>query len=210
MVRIEQDRIIDFHYLVQKVAQSKKVRLTIFRDGHESPVDVPVGPERDQWLCPYVYGGIPSYFIYGPLAFAEASRELVQGMIKDSDTAYYLAHRSNPLIVRFGERPTSAEERLVFVAALLPHRIFKGYSAPNLKVVGDVNGIRVQNLKHLVEILRDATDEYIEFNFVANHPERIVFKRQEALRATNEVLDNNAIRNQCSADLMSVWQRKGK
>jgi hypothetical protein len=99
---------------------------------------------------------------------------------------------------------------LVFVAALLPLRIFKGYSAPNLKVVGDVNGVRVQNPKHLVEILRDTTDEYIEFTFVANHPERIVFKRQEALRATDEALDNNAIRNQCSADLMSVWQRKDK
>ena len=79
-----------------------------------------------------------------------------------------------------------------------------------MKVVGDVNSVRFRNPKHLVEILRDATDEYIEFTFVANHPERIVFKRQEALRATDEVLDNNAIRNQCSADLMSVWQRKGK
>jgi hypothetical protein len=86
---------------------------------------------------------------------------------------------------------------LVFVAALLPHRIYKGYATSASKVVGEVNGVRVRSLKHLVEILRDATGEYTEFTFVANHPERIVFKREEALRATEEVLDNNGIRNQC-------------
>jgi hypothetical protein len=121
-----------------------------------------------------------------------------------------LAYRSNPLIIRYGERPTLADERLVFVAALLPHRIFKGYATPSLKVVGEVNGVRVRNLKHVVEILRDATGEYIEFTFVANHPERTVFNPQEALRATEEVLDSNRIRNQCSADLMTLWQRKVK
>jgi S1-C subfamily serine protease len=210
MVRVEQDRIIDFHYLVQRVAQGNKVGLTVLRDGHERPVEVPVGADRDQWLCPYLQGNVPAYFIYGPLAFSEASRELVQGMIKDPDTTYYLAYRNNALIVRYGERPKIEDERLVFVAALLPHRIFKGYATPSLKVVGEVNGVQVRNLKHLIEILRDATGEYTEFTFIANHPERIVFKRQEALRATEEVLDSNGIRNQCSADLMTVWQRKGK
>ena len=209
-VRVEKDRIIDFHYLVQRVARSGKVRLTVLRDAHESPVDVPVGPERDQWLCPLLQGSVPSYFIYGPLAFTEASRESVQEMIKDPDTTYYLAHRSSPLIVRFGERPSFEGERLVFIAALLPHRIFKGYSSPGMKVVGEVNGIRVRNLAHLVEILRDATDGYTEFTTVANHPERIVFKREEALRATEEVLENNGIRNQCSANLSGLWQRKGR
>ncbi len=210
MVRVLEDRIIDFHYLLQKVAQNDKVRLTVLRDGLELQLDVPVGPDRDQWLCPYLQGGAPSYFIYGPLAFSEASRELVQEMIKDPDMAYYLAYRSNPLIVRYGERPKFEGERLVFVAALLPHRTFKGYASPGSKVVGEVNGVRVRNLKHLVEILRDATGEYTEFTFVANHPERIVFKREEALRATEEVLDNNGIRNQCSADLITRWQRKAK
>ncbi len=210
MVRIENDRIVDFQYLVQKVAHSNKVRLTVFRDGHELPVDVPVGPDRDQWLCPFLEGRAPSYFIYGPLAFSEASRELVQEMIKHPGMTDYLAYRSNPLIVRYGERPTFEGERLVFVASVLPHRIFKGYASPGAKVVGEVNGVKVHNLKHLVEILRDATGEYTEFTFVANHPERIVFKREEARRATEEVLESNGIRAQCSADLIKLFPGKGR
>ena len=91
-----------------------------------------------------------------------------------------------------------------------PGKFAKRYASPTSKVVGEVNGVRVRNLKHLVEIVRDAKSEYIEFSFVGNHPERIVFKREEAVRATEDVLEINGIRNQCSAELRGVWQRKAK
>jgi hypothetical protein len=79
-----------------------------------------------------------------------------------------------------------------------------------LKVVGEANGVRVRNLKHLVEILRDATGDYVELTFMANHPERMVFRRTEALRATDEVLERNAIRTQGSANLLNSWRAAGQ
>ena len=76
MVRFEGIGLVDFHYLVQVVARGNTARLTILRDGRALQVDVPVGPERDTWLIPklMLIGGKPSYFIYGPLVFTEASR----------------------------------------------------------------------------------------------------------------------------------------
>ena len=90
------------------------------------------------------------------------------------------------------------------------HRIFKGYRGGPYRVVDEVNGVRIRNLKHMVEILRDAGGEYVEFTFQTNVQERIVFRREEALRATEEVLSSNGVRDQCSADLIKVWQAKGK
>jgi hypothetical protein len=36
------------------------------------------------------------------------------------------------------------------------------------------------------------------------------FKREEALRATEEVLDSNGIKTRCSADLINLVSLKGK
>jgi hypothetical protein len=76
--------------------------------------------------------------------------------------------------------------------------------------VGEVNGTPVRNLKHMVEIIRDADGEFVDISFQNKGRGRIVFRREEALRATEEVLASNGIRNQCSADLVKVWQAKGK
>ena len=98
MVRIEQDRIIDFHYLVQKVAQSKKVRLTIFRDGQ------PVAGRSTGWpgsgisgyALIFTEGSLPtSSLVRWPFP-RQVESWLIQGMIKDFDTAYYLAHSAIP------------------------------------------------------------------------------------------------------------------
>jgi S1-C subfamily serine protease len=212
MVRAENNRLLDFHFLVQKlVSEDKCIHLKIWREGQNLDVRVPVGSERNQWLCPHLMGSDPSFFTYGPLVFSEASRELVNEITKDDDMTEYLTFRSNPLVSRAGERPATPGERLVFVAEpTFPHRIYKGYAPSFGKVVGQVNGVRVRNLKHMVEILRDSTGEFTEILFLANHPERIIFRRQEALQATEEILANNGIRSQCSADLSSVWQPQKK
>ena len=46
-------------------------------------------------------------------------------------------------------------------APMLPHRMTKGYGEPFGQVVESVNGTEVQNLRHLVETLRDCKDEFL-------------------------------------------------
>jgi S1-C subfamily serine protease len=213
MVRFEGIGLVDFHYLIQVVARDNVAPLTILRDGRELRVDVPVGPERDTWLIPHLMltGGEPTYFIYGPLVFTEATRDGMAGQFADVDQTHYLATRSNPLITRYGDRPAFDGERLVYIAnPTFPHRIFNGYRGGFSKVVDEVNGVRIRNLRHMVEVLRDADGEYVEINFRTNVQELIVFRREEALRATEEVLSENGIRDQCSADLVKVWRPNGK
>ncbi len=211
MVSIDGVGLIDFHYLVPQLARDNKVTLTILREGRELPIDVPVGRDRNQWLVPELWdvGGRPSYFVYGPLVFTEPTREFVRDTLNNTGVAMTLAQNGNPLSARLGDRPAFDGERLVTLGEpVFPHKIVQGYRRLVRKVVGEVNGVRVRNLKHLVEIVRDARGEYVEITFLTNIPEVVVFRREEALRATEDVLSNNGIRNQLSPDLVPVWKAK--
>ena len=47
----------------------------------------------------------------------------------------------------------------------------------------------------------------MEFSFACKYTDTIVFKRQEALDATEEILADNSIRQQCSPDIAPLWNQ---
>ena len=91
---------------------------------------------------------------------------------------------------------------------MFPHRIGKGYDNPFSKIIKEVNGIRVKNLRHLVELLRDSKEKFTKISFDDRFSETMIFDHQEALKATDEILSDNGIREQSSEDLNAVWSKK--
>jgi hypothetical protein len=88
---------------------------------------------------------------------------------------------------------------------MFPQRLAKGYSDPAFSVVEEVNGIRVRNLRHLVETLRDAKERYVVLRFAERGAEHLVFEREKIEATTEEILNDNGIRDRCSPDLREVW-----
>jgi S1-C subfamily serine protease len=221
MVRVD-GRLLPFPYLVQREAKAGEVRLKIRRDGRPMEVDVPVDPARDVRLIPMLTGDYPSYFIYGPLAFSEATSDFLaldaqspQGgatMAPGSLLLLVMMSQGSPFITRNQDRPAFPGERLVIVChPMFSHAIGKGYSNPFLKVVEKVDGTTVKNLAHLVELLRDGTSEFVVFDFAGRRDvERVVFKRKDAIAATEDVLQDNGIRREASEDLEGVWKKEKK
>ena len=72
-------------------------------------------------------------------------------------------------------------------------------------MLAEVNGVAVKNLKHLVELVRDSRDEFLEFRFAGRLQETLIFRRSELIAATDDILSDNSIRKQCSDDLLPVW-----
>jgi len=60
-------------------------------------------------------------------------------------------------------------------------RTSKGYRLPPFSVVTHLNGTAVKNLAHLVEIIRDAKDEFLTVDLAGSSPP-VVFRRQEISR----------------------------
>ncbi len=211
MVKVGNNLRVSFAYLVQKLAHDGKVPLTVVRDGKEMALQVPVSPNRPK-LVPFLHGNYPSYFVFGPIVFSVATEELIANSTSGTSgpvTYAVMSEVGNPLIARRGEKPAFDGEELVVVPSpFFPHKLSKGYKNPSLRVVESVNGIAVKNLAHLVQLLRDSTDEYIVIVFGGRSAENLVLPRVAVRLATDDILSDNGVRAQGSADMLAIWNAK--
>jgi S1-C subfamily serine protease len=197
---------IRFQYLVQRIAKNGKVPLTVVRAGKTLTLQVPVSPQFPM-LIPDKPGEYPPYFIYGPLVFSAATSNLLGGLREFGSNGVF----SSPLVKRMLDAPAFPGEELVVVPSpFLPHKLVQGYGSPAGEVIKSVNGVAIKNLRHLVEVLRDDRQEFLTFEGAQHGGETYVFARKDLAAATEDILNDNGIRNQGSPELMQVWNAKSK
>jgi S1-C subfamily serine protease len=204
MVEVGANLRIRFQYLVQRLAKNGKVPLTLVRAGKTLTVQLPVSPQFPM-LIPDKPGEYPPYFIYGPLVFSGATSNVLGGLREFGNQGIF----SSPLVTRMMDPPAFAGEELVVVPSpFLPHKLVQGYGSPAGAVIKSVNGVAIKNLRHLVEVLRDSRQDYLTFEVSQHGGETYVFSRKELEAATEDILNDNGIRNQGSPELMQVWGAK--
>ena len=211
MIKLGANLRVYFTYEVQALAKNGKLPLTVVRGGRVTPLEVPVAAQHPMLLAD-LDGAYPSYFVYGPLVFSRATAQLVSGLTRGSGSTRrvgWFGYYGSPLITRLGDAPAFPGEELVIIPSpFFPHKLAKGYSEPFCYVVKSVNGIAIKNLAHLVAVLRDSKSEFMTFAFAGRGGEALVFPRKEMLAATDDILTDNGIRTQGSADMMAVWGAK--
>jgi S1-C subfamily serine protease len=205
MVSITDTLRVSFRYLVQKLARDGHIPLKIYRAGRSLDVSMPVPGDHPQLLTD-LQGDYPSYFVFGPLVFSAATAQFFAGIGGNAGALATLAAMDNPLVTRRGDSPAFPGEQLVVVSSpFFPHDSAKGYDNATAAVVGSINGIPIKNLRHLVEVLRDSREEYLRIEFAGRNHENLVFRRADLAAATDEILNDNGVRSQCSPDLTKVW-----
>ena len=204
-VLIGDDLRLNFRYYIPKLVKDGKVAMTVHRKGETVKLDVPVPAYRDL-LIPPLMNDYPRYFIIGPLVFSSATRELVGA--GGERMLSMLTQFESPLLKRLSDVKAFEGEELVAVASpMFSHKIIKGYQNPILAVVSDINGTKIKNLRHLVETIRDSKEEFLIFTFDDKRGERLVFKRSDLLKSTEDILNDNGIRESYSPELRSAWEK---
>jgi hypothetical protein len=68
------------------------------------------------------------------------------------------------------------------------------------------NGQKVKNLRHLVEFLRDSTEDFLTFHFIVEGADFLGFRRKEMHKGTAQVLKDAGIApgRRRSKDLLAV------
>jgi len=207
MIKLGPNLRVRFQYLIQERAAQGTVALTIVRAGKEMTVRLPVAADHPM-LVDSLEGAYPPYFILGPLAFSSGTALYVSPLSNNAKAIMSLSFIGNPLVTRRGEKPAFPGEELVVVSApFFPHKLVKGYDNSVSRVVQAVDGIRIKNLRHLVEVLHAARGEFLTFEFFGRG-ETLVFPRQEMINATEDILSDNGIRAPASPGLLELWQGK--
>jgi len=211
MVKQDNHLRVYFTYMIQKIAKNDTVPLTVVRAGKEMQLNVPVSPDHPM-VIPDLAGSYPVYFIYGPMVFSPATKQYVDTLTSANDAVNYLNwfnSNGSPLTARLYDKPAFKDEQLVVVATpFFPHKLAKGYNSTHINVVKTVNGVKIKNLKHLVEVLRDINSDYVEFGYDSREAETQVFPVKEMVTETEKILTDNGIRSQGSAELLTVWNDK--
>ncbi len=203
-VKIKEDLRVSYEYLVPKLARHGRLKVTILRDRKLREVEVPLRADRNL-VIPFLLEKYPRYFICGPMIFMPASQELAARLVSNTWAVSMLATSQSPLLAReMGHPAFEGEEIVTLGAGLLPHKTAKGYTLAPFSVVSRLNGKPVCNLAHLVELVRDCKDEFLTID-VAGDGSPLVFRRQEILQATEDILADEGVRKQCSDDLERVW-----
>lgn len=202
-VRLSEDLRLRYQYYAPKLAVDGQVPLTIYRDGESIEVQAPAYRKRNLAL-PVLGHGYPEYFIWGPMVFTVATQEIAVGAGPRMWAAY--VGTESPLMGRLRDKRKFDDEQVVIIPnRLFPHRTTRGYGSVALAVVESIDGTPVRNLKHLVELLRDASGEFVEVSLAGTY-ESLVFRRSEMENATEEILADEGIRHQGSKELRDVWE----
>jgi S1-C subfamily serine protease len=205
MIQAQDNLRLSFMSQVPKLVQNGTVPVSVLRAGKTIDVALPVSREPDHLLRGYD-GRYPSYFVCGPLVFSPVVSSAINYYFQYNPV---LAGRNSPLTIRRSDRARFAGEELVVVTApLLRTRMTKGYADPFGQVVSEVNGTKVKNLAHLVELIRSCQDEYLTFRFAEDYSETLVFRRQAMLEATEPLMSENGIPRRGSDDVLAVWNGK--
>jgi S1-C subfamily serine protease len=194
---------LPFLYVVPQVVKHGKVPATVLRDGEELKLHIPVA-SPEELVLREMKGEYPSFFLYGPLVFTAAT----------SNSAGQLARGPNfelssPLLQRQNDKVRFHGEELVVISApMFQHKCVRGYNDPIGRVVADVNGVKIRNLRHLVKVLRDCKDDFVTFNFVGEKAEVLVLARKDMEAVTQKVMDENSIPHRASTELAELWNHK--
>ena len=97
------------------------------------------------------------------------------------------------------------EQLAIFIAVAEREHLTRAADAIHLTPSAVSSAIK--NLEHLVATLRDTTDEFVVLAFGGRKFETLVFPRKEMVAATEEILSDNGIRAQGSADMMATWTK---
>lgn len=208
MIKLGDSLRVRFQYQIQRIAKDGKVPVTIVRQQKERKLELPVAAARPL-LIPDLDGDYPPYFIYGPVVFSIATNQFLAPLGGNARAQMSLAFVGSPLATRRGDPPAFDGEELVIISSpFFPHRLSTGYDNPISRVVESINGTKIRNLRHCVEVLRDLEDEFVTIAFVGRGAESVVFVRKEMVAATEDILNDNGIRSQGSPELMDVWEQK--
>jgi hypothetical protein len=190
--------------LIPRAARDGTVPVDLIRDSKSLQVGLPVTRDDDRLVKPY-RGGYPPYFVHGPLVFSPAIEEAISFYARGNPAAM----AGSPLVTRDGDHVAFPGEELVVVTSpLLPHRITKGYADPFGQVVADVDGVKVKNLRHLIELLRDGRGDFVTFRFCGVLSETMVFRRKALEGTTEQVMSENGIPRRGSDELLAIWNAR--
>ncbi|ERN20201.1 protease Do-like 10, mitochondrial [Amborella trichopoda] len=186
---------ITFEHLVSMKKANETSKIRVLRDGQELELSVVVHPLNA--LVPvHQYDKLPSYYIFAGLVFVP----LTQPYLHEFGEDWYNTSPRHLCDLSFRRMPKKVGEQLVILSQVLMDEINVGYERLEDLQVKKVNGVEINNLKHLCQLVEDCKEESLRLDL---DKERVVaLNYNKAKLATSHILKRHRIPSATSTDLL--------
>uniref|UniRef100_A0A5B7BGG7 Protease Do-like 10 n=1 Tax=Davidia involucrata TaxID=16924 RepID=A0A5B7BGG7_DAVIN len=191
---------ITFDHLVSMKKPNEKAEVRVLRNGEEHDFSITLRPLQP--LVPvHQFDKLPSYFIFAGLVFVP----LTQPYLHEYGEDWYNTSPRRLCEQSLRELPRKAGEQLVILSQVLMDDINAGYERLAELQVKKVNGVEVDNLKHLRQLVEDCSEESLRVDL--DDERVIVLNYHLAKIATSRILKRHRIPSAISSDLTN--EQKG-
>lgn len=186
---------ITFDHLVSMKKPGEEALVRVLRDGIEHEFSITLQPIQP--LVPvHQFDKLPSYYIFAGLVFVPLTQPYLHEYGEDwyNNSPRRLCERA------LREMPKKAGQQLVILSQVLMDDINAGYERLSESQVKKVNGIEVENLKHLCRLVEGCTEECLRFDL--DDERVVVLNYEKAKLATARILQRHRIPSAISTDLL--------
>ncbi|KAF8045638.1 hypothetical protein N665_4582s0002 [Sinapis alba] len=175
---------LTFKHLVSMKKPSETALIKVLREGKEYEFNVGLKPVQP--LVPlHNFDKLRSYYIYGGFLFVPLSQPYI-------DSSYMCECSSKKM-------PKKANEQIVIISQILEDDINAGYASFEDMQVKKVNGIEVDNLKHLCQVIEECSTGYLRLDLESEKV--LILNNKLARKATSTILTDLKIPSAMSDDL---------
>ncbi|KAL8544620.1 hypothetical protein ACS0TY_005010 [Phlomoides rotata] len=186
---------ITFDHLVSMKKPEETAQVKVLRDGKEHEFTITLRPLQP--LVPvHQFDKLPSYFIFAGLVFVP----LTQPYLHEYGEDWYNASPRRLCERALRELPKKNGQQFVVLSQVLMDDINTGYERLAELQVKKVNGIEIDNLKHLRQLVEEGNKENVRFDL---DDERVIVLNYDSAKvATSRILKRHRIPSALSSDLL--------
>ena len=191
-IRLEDGEARSLYYPLYLRQIDEKVPVKVLRDGDVVETSI-TASKKDFRIRRWMYDAKPDYFVYGGLVFTTASFDyIVQSKERFHDDL-------------FKDKEFKDDEPVV-ISWVFADVGMEGYLGLDGSLVRSVNGVKVRNLRHLVELVESCNDGFVRFGLDVDTEwdVKMIVDAKEMRETTVRVMERNQIPADRSEDLRAA------
>jgi len=197
-IRLKSGEPRSLYYPIYMRQIGEKVPVKVYRDGAVVETSIAVA-KKDLPTRRWMYDAKPDYFVYGGFVFTTISFD-------------YLVRSKADFHDDFSGDKESPDYEAVAISFSFADVGIEGYIDCDNSLVRSVNGVKVRNLRHLVEIVDAQKEGFVRFGLDRGKEwdVKVIVDAKEMREATKRVMKRNQIPHDRSEDLRTKPAKRAK
>ena len=178
----------------------EKLSVTILRNNKKLTVNIPLKTRKPR-INSKEYDKTPTYYVFAGLVFQPISSGYLEAnqAMQPSLLSYVPEYTLQGYSKQIPDRIQSKRKQVVVLSHILPDIINDGYKDMEGSVIYSINNTPVEDLKHLIEIIKNAKGTYLKI--VTDFGNQIIMDKEKAKNRHKKILQQYQIFDDRSPDL---------